>query len=176
MKKFLILLIIIGSLFLVQTSFAQVSSQSATIDYTLPYPGILPDNPLYFFKVLRDRIVSFLISDPSKKAEFDLLSADKRLSGSIALFDKGEKDLAEQTVSKGENYFEDGIKKLKISEREGTPIDPNLLTNMELSSKKHKEILTGFVESTNGKLKDRFQNDLKRASQFVTEVLQFKSK
>src|SRR3989344_6985739 len=52
-------------------------------EYTLPYPGILPDNLLYPIKVFRDRIVSFLISDPLKKAEFNLLQADKRLQAGV---------------------------------------------------------------------------------------------
>src|SRR3989338_6920091 len=105
------LILIFAALYLVLSSvaFAQVGSPNptGTSDYQLPYPGILPDNPLYNLKTLRDKVWSFLISNPSKKAEFDLLQADKRLSVAIALFDLKKYDLAEATISKGENYFED---------------------------------------------------------------------
>src|SRR5438309_421306 len=50
-----------------------------SISYQLPYPGMLPDNPLYFLKVIRDGVWSFLLSNPLKKADFDLLQADKRV-------------------------------------------------------------------------------------------------
>ena len=93
------------------SSYAQTPvaspSPSPIIDYPLPYPGILPDNPLYLMKALRDRVVSIVISDPLKKAQFDLLMADVRLNAAQYLFAKGEEkySLAETTISKGENYF-----------------------------------------------------------------------
>ncbi|MBF8250036.1 MAG: LPXTG-motif cell wall anchor protein, partial [Candidatus Levybacteria bacterium] len=60
-------------------------SSNQEVNYELPYPGLLPDSPLYFLRVTRDKLVSFLISDPLKKAEFDLLQADKRLNAGIYL-------------------------------------------------------------------------------------------
>src|SRR5690242_14285884 len=56
-----------------------------TNDYTMPYPGLLPDSPLYSLKVFRDRVISFFISDPLKRSSFDLLQADKRLEGAYYL-------------------------------------------------------------------------------------------
>ena len=47
------------------------------IEYVLPYPGILPTHPLYFLKIVRDRIIELLISDRVNKAEFYILQADK---------------------------------------------------------------------------------------------------
>lgn len=172
-KRNILLIAIVALTLIVVPVFAQTSIQSDQVNYNLPYPGILPDNPLYGLKAFRDRVIEFFISDPTKKAEFDLLQADKRLSVSIALFDKGKKDLSENTVSKGENYFEDAIKNVKISQKEGTEIDPSLLSNLELSSKKHKEILEGFVQRTDNGLKNKFSKDLQRANQFISEVHNF---
>src|ERR1700704_2037322 len=45
------------------------NNTSQTVDYTLPYPGLLPDSPLYFLKTFRDRLISFFISSPIKKAD-----------------------------------------------------------------------------------------------------------
>ena len=36
---------------------------SQRVNYELPYPGMLPDNPFYFLKVLRDGIVKLLINE-----------------------------------------------------------------------------------------------------------------
>lgn len=176
--KRLILIFLALYLVLSSVAFAQVGSSNptGTSDYQLPYPGILPDNPLYNLKTLRDKLQSFLISVPSKKAEFDLLQADKRLSTSIALSQQGKYELAETTISKGENYFEDAIKNIKVSKMQGVVIDPSLLTNMELSSRKHKAIIGDMVSKTSGVLQKKFSKDLERMDQFVNEVTAFKSR
>ena len=58
------------------------------VTYEMPYPGILPDNPFYPLKTLRDRVVGFLITDPGKNATFDLLQADKRFQAGVMLYEK----------------------------------------------------------------------------------------
>lgn len=176
--KRLILIFIALYLVLSSVAFAQMSSPnpSGTTDYQLPYPGILPDNPLYNLKTLRDKIMSFLISVPSKKAEFDLLQADKRLSVAITLFDLKKYELSEATISKGENYFEEALKNIRISKMQGVVIDPSLLTNMELSSKKHKEIIGNMVSKTSGAVQKKFTKDLERMDKFANEVIEFKPK
>ncbi len=173
-----IILLIAYSLLLIvlfsNIAFAQVASESARNNYQLPYPGLLPDNPLYFLKAARDRIIEFLISDPLKKAEFDLLSADKRLAVGLALFDKKKYELSETTISKGENYFEDGIKNLDNAKREGRQIDPSLLVNFDLSTKKHKEILGNLTVKAGEPFKKKFAKDLERVTRFVEMVNKLK--
>lgn len=169
-----IILLIAYSLLLIvlfsNASFAQVASESAKNNYQLPYPGLLPDNPLYSIKALRDRIIEFLISDPIKKAEFDLLSADKRLSIGVALFDKKKYELAETTISKGENYFEGGIKNLETARKEGRQLDPSLLVAFDSSARKHKEILEGLVKRASGDLEKKLNKSLQRVTEFVGMV------
>ncbi len=176
MKKIVIasLLIIVSLLSFVQTSFAQEATVSAKNNYQLPYPGLLPDNPLYSLKAFRDKLIEFLISDPIKKAEFDLLAADKRLAIGVALFDKKKYTLSETTISKGENYFEDGIKNLDTAKKEGRQIDPSLLLNFDLSSKKHKEILENLVAKSKGDLKKKLNKTLQRVVEFVELVNKLK--
>jgi len=90
------------------------------VDYTLVYPGILPDNPLYIFKAIRDGLVRMFISDPKQKATFDLLQADKRLSASIMLqTKKGSEDTIVTTVSKAENYFSFAVGEASVARQQG---------------------------------------------------------
>src|SRR5437870_1329121 len=89
---------------------ANDSTMSAKkIEYELPYPGVLPGNPLYYIKAFRDRLLSFLISDSLKKAEYNLLNADKRLLMGVMLVDRHQDALAVTTISKGNNYFAQAI-------------------------------------------------------------------
>lgn len=180
MNRFLIALLLIVVVLLVVpiSSFAkegvlQQSSEQAKVEYTLPYPGILPGSPLYFLKVFRDRLVSFLISDPLKKAEFDLLASDKRLGAAVSLFEKGKKELAESTISKGENYFEDAVKNIKLAKKQGRDIE-GLLKNMFLSSSKHLEIILSLKEKTEGQLFKKFETLEMRMLEFQIQVEQLK--
>lgn len=175
MKK-IIFSIFIFLFFLVTPVSAQEASNSATVDYQLPYPGILADNPLYNLKTLRDRIIDFFISDPIKKSEFDLLQADKRLSVGIALFDKGEQKLAETTISKGENYFEEALKNAKVAIDQGRQMDPGLLTNLQVSSAKHEQVVKSLIAKSNGDVKQGLTRSLQRIQKFEKTADSLKAK
>ena len=120
--------------------------QEKTIEYTLPYPGMLPDSPLYMMKVVRDKIISFLISDPLKKAEFNLLQADKRLQAGIFLVekDKNKTPLAISTISKGQNYFEEAIHEMQEVKNQGKDAN-GLLDRLIVASGKHQKVLQDFI-------------------------------
>ncbi len=72
------------------------------VDYFLAYPGMLPDHPLYFLKMARDRVWLWLTPDPLKKAELLLLFADKRLGAGKALIEGNKIKLGVTTVTKAE--------------------------------------------------------------------------
>ncbi|MCL5019833.1 MAG: DUF5667 domain-containing protein [Patescibacteria group bacterium] len=179
--KNLFLLIILGLAFLINLSpsYAQepssTSSSSATVDYPLPYPGILPDNPLYFMKALRDRIVSLFISDPLKKAEFNLLMADVRLNAAQYLFAKGEGkySLAETTISKGENYFYNALIMVNDAKQQGMRLNdfvPKLIT----AAKKHQQVIKDLKIKSPSFIRDRLTEDEKRAKDFEIRAIQIK--
>lgn len=150
------------------------SSGQEKVDYQLPYPGVLPDSPLYGLKVLRDRIYGFFVSDPLLKSEFDLLQADKRLNSGLFLFNKGKKELAESTISKGENYFDDEIKNLRLAKQQGMEIN-YLVSNTSRSLKKHAEVLSQLKKQTKGSLKKKFEVLEKRILDLEKQVDQLKT-
>lgn len=174
------LLFIIVTLLIVSTfSFAQTKEElKEKVDYTLPYPGILPDSPLYGLKALRDRLIEFFIQDPLKEAEFDLLASDKRLNAALYLFAKGKEKqaLAESTLSKGANYFEKALNNLKLAKREGREADPILLINLKLSSKKHQEVIQELMEKTSPDRKKKLNKTFERFVSFEKQVIEFKLK
>lgn len=144
-------------------------SAKADAEYMLPYPGILPDSPFYKLKAARDWVVNFLISDTLKKSEFSLLQADKRLSAGAALFKKDKKELAEETISKGQNYLEFAIAKAAEAEKQGRDIN-NLKENLVRAVKKHKQLLSGLRKDAPKNLKEQFANLEKRMDDFDTKV------
>ncbi len=167
----------------VPVSFAQedanididTASQEASMptptgaDYQLPYPGLLPDSPLYFLKIFRDRLIDFLIADPLKKAEFDLLQADKHATMAVALVVKGKSQLAESTLSKGENYFETGIGQLTLAKNQGMDVDA-LTKRYLLALTKHKELTAGLVAGASKDIKKKLENIDERLESFEKQV------
>jgi len=153
------------------TGSSEVSEKNKIVEYTLPYPGILPDNPLYFLKMIRDRIVGLLISDPLKKAEFNLLAADKRLNSGVFLFKKGKDkySLAISTISKGENYFEEAIAKAQEAKKKG--LDTNdILRRLSDSAYKHRETIKSFEKTLSKDFKEETVSLQKRAEDFKKQV------
>lgn len=137
-----------------------VEEEQEKTDYFLPYPGILPDHPLYSLKILRDRILDFLIRDPLKRTEFNLLMSDKRLNMGIYLTDKGKAELAEQTVSKGEKYFIKSLNELEKAKEQGREVREDLLKKLESSLTKHEEVITTLQERSPENIKSGYESSL----------------
>jgi len=74
-------------------AMSQTGDQGQPVEYALPYPGMLPDNPLYFLKQVRDWIMEKIIADPVRKIEFYVLQSDKDINASVFLNAKKESAL-----------------------------------------------------------------------------------
>ena len=158
------------------SSDQQDATKSAEkINYELPYPGILPDNPLYFLKAVRDGIISFIISDPVKKAEFHSLTSDKRMYASLMLAEKERSDLAISTLSKGNNYFHKAMGNASEAKRMGKNVD-TVLHNMKKSIKKHQEVLEMVKSKVGEKFSSQLQIETERMTEFENSVNQLSPK
>lgn len=109
------------------------------VDYSLPYPGMLPDNPLWVFKAMRDRV---LISSSSglTRAGLVLQVSDKRLVMGKELFDRKNYNLSLSTIAKGEKYLEEAFLVCKDAEVRGENID-GFLETLTKASLTHRQVL-----------------------------------
>lgn len=129
------------------------------VNYELPYQGILPDNPFYILKVIRDGIVKFLINDSLKKAQFSLLSADKRMFAGELLIDKGEDGLAVDTIAKSNNYLDDALVAIREAKRQNSK-NPDIklfLEQFKSAALKHHEIAEDLRPSIDKKFDSQFK-------------------
>ncbi len=114
---------------------------SVDVIYNLAYPGtILPDNLLWPFKVVRDKLWLTLTFDPAKKSELLLLMADKRLAASATLFKKGKGDLATSVLTKAEKYLGEAANQERIAKAEKKDTS-NLLHRLSMGSLKHRQVI-----------------------------------
>jgi len=132
--------------FVLGASDSLVKTPQEKIAYNLPYPGLLPDSPLYFVKIARDRITDFLTRDNFKRAELYLLYSDKRAAMSLILARKGKSQLAIDTFTKGEKYFLKIPDLLKSIKKQGGQAPSNFLETLKLSNAKHKEIVDELIK------------------------------
>lgn len=176
MKKLFLAVLLTAFLFIADTSYA--SDKVSNVDYTdvvkehnLPYPGLLPDSRFYFIKMTRDKVIGMLISDPIKKVEYDILTADKRLSSGIYLLMKTEDkyQLATSTISKGENYFVDAVSKLELARKQGIGISETK-ERVSTSLKKHQDILKRLETKFKGNTKGEIAKEIKRVEQLQKTV------
>ncbi len=163
MKKTLIelILVFIVSLCLASpiASVSSVASPSATVatntlDYALPFPGILPDHPLYQIKILRDKILLFFTRDPIKKVNLEFLISDKQLVMGKLLWEKGKTDLAVETLNKSEKGLLSVVMSLNELKKINT-LPTGLTDKVELSAKKHEEIISNLLAETNDETKKK---------------------
>lgn len=124
---------------------AQGITSETKIDYYLPYPGLLPDHPLYWLKMVRDRVQLWLTTDDLKRGEKLLLYADKRLGAGWALAAGNKRELGITTLTKAEKYLERAVnlgQKLGEGEEE-----VKFKAKLAKAILKHEEVLNLFEES-----------------------------
>lgn len=154
MKKFGCYLLLIAfvivvpfvTYFVLGASDSLVKIPQEKVAYNLPYPGLLPDSPLYLAKMVRDRITDFLTRDNLKKAELYLLYSDKRAAMSLILANKGKSQLAIDTFVKGEKYFFKIPNLLKSTKKQGGQVPSNFFQTLKLSNAKHKELIEELIK------------------------------
>lgn len=136
-------------------TLSPVGSSTATfIKYNLAYPGMLPDNPLYKLKVLRDKISVGLISDPQKKIDFYLLQTDKGILAAAMLIDKKKIALAKETALKAEHNFT--LITYQLWTLDKKPNDA-FFDKLKTASLKHQEVLNSIVKRVSADDARKFQ-------------------
>ena len=151
------------------TPSATNEAKFMNVSYDLPYPGILPDSPLYFLKALRDNVINLFITDQIKKADYDLLMADKRLASSASLLNKGNYQLAITTLSKSGNYFDQAIQLAAQGGTKGKDVKFTL-DKLWVASQKHQQVIFQMSQKTKGDVKYNLELLQVRAKSFQDTV------
>ena len=122
---------------------------SHELSYYFPSPGILPDHPLYWVKMIRDKIQLIFTIDKNSKITLKILYADKRLSAGYLLVTKQQESLGISTITKSEKYLQSAIFEAKKLQDAGD------LQNSELqilidSTQAHHIVIKELLSTTSG--------------------------
>lgn len=168
MKHVVIIVIaFLSALFFIPSIYDITQSQSINIEekevlYQLPYPGLLPDHPLYFVKVIRDNILLFTTRDNYKKANLYLHLSDKHMAASIELANKGTEQLATNELVKAEDKFMQIPDLLQEIKEQGGSYPSDFTLELYQSNAKHKQVITDVMEKTTQAEIDTLQALLKK--------------
>lgn len=136
----------VGVYLLSYTETSAVEDQK--IKYNLPYPGVLPDNPLYFVKSLRDNVLDIMTRDSLKKARLYLLFSDKKTAMALVLEKKGKEKMAVQTMERGEKEFLRLTSLVKDAKKQGNSPEGEFVLNIKLSNDKHREVIQSLLKGS----------------------------
>lgn len=145
---------------------------SQRVNYELPYPGMLPDNPFYFLKVLRDGIVKLLINEEMTMARFSLENAEKRMYAGKLLLRKDKDKIAVETISKSNNYLDDALKAINEAKKQNLK-DPDVrpfLQQAKSAISKHQEIMRDEKKSVGKEFMNQFVVEGKRLENYKKTV------
>ena len=120
-------------------SIKGVKKTAPKTNYNLPYPGILPDHPLYFLKDLKDKLRLLLTFNSEKKARLLLELSDKKIAMALGLVNKSKFKLALKTSLQAEKEFEKLV--LLALKNEGVKNDPSFTSKIKLAHDKHREVI-----------------------------------
>jgi hypothetical protein len=111
----------------------------------LPYPGLLPDSPLWPLNAAKDRIWLFLTRDHIKKANLLRLLADERIGMAYVLAQKNKVSLSISVAMKAEKYLKESYEEQKKAEELGINTK-SLLLDLAESSSRHTKVLESIKE------------------------------
>ena len=139
-------------------------------DYYLPYPGILPDHPLYWLKMFRDKVLLFLTRKPVDRYERLLLYADKRVGAAEALIKGGKVELGVTTADKAEKYMEQAISELSVLAKEGKAT-PEMQDQVEKAAMKHLEVLEAVLDKVPDQSKPTLEQAIEKTKLNYEKVI-----
>ena len=126
--------------------FAQEVTGEMAINYYLAYPGpVSPGHLLWPLKVSRDNVWLFVTANTGKKAELNLLFADKRLGAAKMLFEKGKPELGFVTLLKSQKYFEESCRLENQIRRAGGDTG-ELADRLVNASLKHRQVIREIID------------------------------
>jgi hypothetical protein len=139
------------------------------INYVFPSPGILPDHPFYWLKMVRDRIYLIFTPNTQERLKLQAHYADKRLSAGYILITKGQTGLGVSTITKAEKYLHEALLKAEKLFESGSLSDQELRSLLKTAIA-HQAILSSLSQNTTGQHQQVLASMQKLNQEFLTEA------
>lgn len=142
--------------------------------YQLPYPGMLPDSPLFKVKTLRDKILLYFTTDYYKKARLQLHLADKTLFAALKMAEKGNLPLAVHTAFKGEHYYTLMVSTIRNAVYYGQEeLNNSFVDQAYKAFTAHQNLIDGMIARADGENKTQLEQIKAFSVQNRDELIRF---
>ncbi|MFW5704158.1 MAG: DUF5667 domain-containing protein [Patescibacteria group bacterium] len=120
--------------------------EEESVEYQLPYPGILVDNPLYFVKSIRNRLLIMFASSSLDKAQEYLNQSNKKLAMAEPLREKGKIKRTVGVVEDANDLFQKAVEQYKMIE-DRPEEKPALLEELKIANRKHRQVIEDLLKN-----------------------------
>ncbi len=96
-----------------QINASDAPSDEQVVNYNLPSPGILPTNPFYGFKRIRDYFWILFTRESIARGKLELMMADKKLSEANALIPDGKVRHGYESLDDSLRYLDESYTSVK---------------------------------------------------------------
>ena len=147
-KKLLVGWLMLGVVLLVPTTVSHAQTITTTdtrvLDYELPYPGLLPDSPLYAIKSIRDSLVMLVTQGDLEKAKIYLELSDKEIAMADPLAKKGKIKLAVKMITESQESFTKVVSHVEKAEASKEKTD--FISEIKKANLKHREAMETLMK------------------------------
>jgi hypothetical protein len=108
---------------------------------------MLPDNPFFIIRDIKDRLLLWSTADLNEKAKVRLLQADQTMGMALELAYKGKHKLTAETLVQAEEMLLEVPVILEKVQENGDALDKALLEEVRLSNMKHRASIDKVMKS-----------------------------
>ena len=122
-------------------------------------PGITPDSPFYFFKVIVEKVKLFVIVDPAKKADLLAELINTKLAEAQAMFEEGKVEDAQEALELYQEYVDEMTEVVGETTKNGKDLS-KVIERVKEAHENHVEVLTELLEKVPDQAKDAIEHAL----------------
>lgn len=174
MQNLLLVLMVslaIGGLFLTLNTFAQEATPPAEVlEEPIYTPRLLPDNPLYFLKRIKERIELFFAFTPEKRAEKLAEIATRRIAEAKMMVKKGKPEFVERLMARYQKHLERAIEKTEEAKKKGKEVE-KVLEIITQATSQHQGVLSEVYEKVPEEAKKAIEKAIEVSGRGQEEAL-----
>lgn len=162
--------LVIGGFFFASTGFAQEEATPAAVEEPIYTPKLLPDNPFYFLKDLKERIELFLAFAPEKKAEKLAEIATRRIAEAKKMIEKGKPEFVEKLMARYEKQLQKAMERAEEAKEKGKDVE-KVLEIVTQATSQHQGVLAEVYEKVPDKAKEAIERAIEVSGRGQEEAL-----
>lgn len=168
-KILILLVVVVGSLFLATTTFAQQATPSA--EEGIYTPRLLPDNPFYFLKSWKEKVELFVARTSEAKAEKHVEIATRRIAEAKQMVKKNKSEFVSELMEKHQQHLGKAMEKVEEAKEKGRDVEAVLERVTEATST-HLQVLAEVYEKVPEQAKEAIEQAMEVSSRGQERALE----